>query len=91
MERKNAILEHTAWQTGQPQQDCDMSKSLISESINSTKAFKELHWLFFNIRLLALCDEFIPADPPEYFFDRNPDNFGVTTNFLNLLASTILF
>ena len=46
MERKNAILEHTAWQTGQPQQHCDMSKSLISESINSTKAFNELHWLF---------------------------------------------
>ena len=43
MEGKYAILEHTARQTGQTQQDCDMSKSLICESIDSTIAFKEFH------------------------------------------------
>lgn len=26
--------------------------------------------------ILALCDEFIPGDPPEYFFDKNPENFS---------------
>ena len=25
--------------------------------------------------ILELCDEFIPGNPPEYFFDRNPQNF----------------
>ena len=26
--------------------------------------------------ILALCDEFVPGDPPEYFFDKNPENFS---------------
>ena len=26
-------------------------------------------------QILKLCDEFIPGDPPEFFFDRNPQNF----------------
>ena len=26
-------------------------------------------------RILELCDEFVPGDPPEYFFDKNPENF----------------
>ena len=26
-------------------------------------------------QVLELCDEYIPGDPPEYFFDRNPQNF----------------
>ena len=26
-------------------------------------------------KILELCDEFTPAERPEYFFDRNPDNF----------------
>ena len=25
--------------------------------------------------ILQLCDEYIPGNPPEYFFDRNPENF----------------
>ena len=25
--------------------------------------------------ILQLCDEFIPGNLPEYFFDRNPENF----------------
>ena len=25
--------------------------------------------------ILELCDEYTPGDPPEYFFDRNPENF----------------
>ena len=25
--------------------------------------------------ILELCDEYTPSDPPEYFFDRNPENF----------------
>ena len=31
----------------------------------------------FNVqRILELCDEFVPGDPPEYFFDKNPENFS---------------
>ena len=26
--------------------------------------------------ILSLCDEFVPGDPPEYFFDKNPENFS---------------
>ena len=26
-------------------------------------------------KILKLCEEFTPGDRPEYFFDRNPDNF----------------
>ena len=30
--------------------------------------------------VLENCDEFTPGDPPEYFFDRNPDNFHSILN-----------
>ena len=35
-------------------------------------------------KILEFCDEFVPGNPPEYFFDRNPSNFSaiITTNFL---------
>ena len=26
--------------------------------------------------ILSLCEEYVPGDPPEFFFDRNPQNFG---------------
>ena len=26
--------------------------------------------------ILSFCDEFVPGDPPEYFFDKNPENFA---------------
>ena len=26
--------------------------------------------------ILGLCEEFVPGNPPEFFFDRNPENFG---------------
>ena len=25
--------------------------------------------------ILSLCEEYIPGNPPEYFFDKNPENF----------------
>ena len=31
-------------------------------------------------KVLALCDEFTPGETPEYFFDRNPDNFPAILN-----------
>ena len=31
-------------------------------------------------KILQLCDEFLPGDPPEYFFDRNPVNFPTILN-----------
>ena len=34
-----------------------------------------------NLRsILELCDEFTPGETPEYFFDRNPDNFPAILN-----------
>ena len=26
--------------------------------------------------ILSYCEEFVPGDPPEYFFDKNPENFA---------------
>ena len=31
-------------------------------------------------QILELCDEFVPGDPPEFFFDRNPENFPTILN-----------
>ena len=31
-------------------------------------------------KILQLCDEFLPGNPPEYFFDRNPVNFPTILN-----------
>lgn len=28
-----------------------------------------------SLDLSQLCEEFFPGDPPEFFFDRNPENF----------------
>ena len=34
-----------------------------------------------NVRaILSLCDEFTPGETPEFFFDRNPDNFPAILN-----------
>ena len=34
-----------------------------------------------NLRsILELCDEFTPGETPEYFFDRNPENFSSILN-----------
>ena len=30
--------------------------------------------------ILELCDEFTPGENPEFFFDRNPDNFPAILN-----------
>ena len=30
----------------------------------------------FRKGILSLCDEFVPGDPAEYFFDKNPENFA---------------
>ena len=27
------------------------------------------------VEILTLCEEYIPGNPPEYFFDKNPENF----------------
>ena len=30
--------------------------------------------------ILRYCEEFFPGEPPEFFFDRNPDNFPAILN-----------
>lgn len=27
-------------------------------------------------KILELCEEFVPGDVPEFFFDKNPENFA---------------
>ena len=31
-------------------------------------------------KIFEFCDEYVPGNPPEYFFDRNPDNFPAILN-----------
>ena len=38
--------------------------------------------------ILTLCDEFVPGDPPEYFFDKNPENFNAILEVHRLVFST---
>ena len=42
-------------------------------------------------KVLELCDEFTPGDPPEYFFDRNPDNFPAILNMYRTGVLLVLF
>ena len=70
------VPQHSAGQAGQRQQDRNVSKYKYIHLVIVANKIKCLT-SFVIFRLLALCDEFIPADPPEYFFDRNPDNFAV--------------
>ena len=39
----------------------------------------------YDQRILELCDEFVPGDPPEYFFDKNPENFSAILELHRLL------
>ena len=32
-------------------------------------------------KILTYCDEYVPGRTPEYFFDRNPENFAAILNF----------
>ena len=42
-------------------------------------------------KVLELCDEFTPGDPPEYFFDRNPDNFPAILNMYRTGVLLVLY
>ena len=35
-----------------------------------------------SYQILTLCDEFVPADPPEYFFDRSSSYFPCYLSFI---------
>ena len=38
--------------------------------------------------ILHYCEEFFPGEPPEYFFDRNPENFPA---ILDMYRSVSIF
>ena len=40
-------------------------------------------------QILALCDEFVPADPPEYFFDRFNNVLFYLLHIINLVLFTV--
>ena len=37
--------------------------------------------------ILGLCEEFVPGNPPEFFFDRNPENFGTILEMYRCIFS----
>ena len=37
--------------------------------------------------ILTFCDEFVPGDPPEYFFDKNPENFPAILELHRFVSS----
>ena len=50
----------------------------VKWELNTLSSKKKMQWnnKFNDQRILELCDEFVPGDPPEYFFDKNPENFS---------------
>ena len=72
-----------------------------SNKIWSAKSY--FHFLQYEILLknvvdqqprdiLGLCEEFVPGNPPEFFFDRNPENFGTILEMYRCIISlTIKF
>ena len=51
---------------------------MIREYLSNEIKLDDQRWnnQFNDQRILELCDEFVPGDPPEYFFDKNPENFS---------------
>ena len=41
--------------------------------------------------ILTFCDEFVPGDPPEYFFDKNPENFPAILELHRFVSSPTSF
>ena len=41
--------------------------------------------------ILGLCEEFVPGNPPEFFFDRNPENFGTILEMYRYFATFSLW
>ena len=39
--------------------------------------------------ILGLCEEFVPGNPPEFFFDRNPENFGTILEMYRYLFTEL--
>ena len=39
--------------------------------------------------ILTFCDEFVPGDPPEYFFDKNPENFPAILELHRFVSSLL--
>ena len=40
--------------------------------------------------ILFYCEEFFPGEPPEYFFDRNPDNFPQILDMYRSVSLSLL-
>ena len=41
-------------------------------------------------KILELCEEFVPGDVPEYFFDKNPENFPAILDMYRAVRVTML-
>ena len=58
--------------------------------IISFKAINEIFLWKHTRDILGLCEEFVPGDPPEFFFDRNPENFGTILEMYRYQEQEIL-
>ena len=47
--------------------------------------------ILFKQGILTFCDEFVPGDPPEYFFDKNPENFPAILELHRFVSSPTSF
>ena len=53
-----------------------MRSATISGKYRKNNSNWNNNWMLACSGILSLCDEFVPGDPPEYFFDKNPENFS---------------
>ena len=65
--QRNALLKYPTTRLG---------KLMRSATISGESRNKVDSTSFYSLGILSLCDEFVPGDPPEYFFDKNPENFS---------------
>ena len=70
--QRNALLKYPTTRLGKLMRSATISGDILkSESRNRIDITS-----FYSLGILSLCDEFVPGDPPEYFFDKNPENFS---------------
>ena len=67
--QRNSLLKYPTTRLG---------KLMRSSTIQGLeiKYFEYTKYSYLDEGILSLCDEFVPGDPPEYFFDKNPENFS---------------
>ena len=66
------ISRHQAGQADEGGQGGEGAGAIIIIKYNNKNINKNTN---NNNKVLELCEEFVPGEVPEYFFDKNPENF----------------